>query len=539
MDQNPFEQKIREANEQLRAQSVPGTAALIAVLICTLLLSVASLAATSVIDPQTYQSGNVLFAKDSPGFNFAVLLLFAAAVRVLRAARISERFLWRSAAVLLTLLGGAGLLWILLEKALPAGDQLVCYNAANALVHGDTSALTDESGAFFFFFVCSPNRFGTLFYTEILMRAFGEKGILLAAPALNVLLMLFGYALLLRLTNRLFGDRRVTLLTLLFLCVFFQPILSCTVIDGAAVAFAFSVWALEKVFLYLKNGKKRELIGAAAFFLLAALFRPFALAAAGAATLALLIAAPNKKSRAPLIAGIVVLAAAGIGLFAPRALYQARLDTDYGAGLSPAVWRAAEQNAGETENMEEVRAYFDEQKEAYGLDFAAFAAQAKIDLAAAEQTGADSASERLARRISAVWNEPTFGALWASGAFEPFGERSELALSLSGGAAAQTLNRAWNQLMQLLYAGTFLSAAVLLIRRTQGKTLLPLTVLLGVVFCLFSGPSAGNAVWFLPLFCPLAALGVLTFGLDVTALFTRPATTWEQAKQERGNHRVK
>ena len=69
--------------------------------------------------------------------------------------------------------------------------------------------------------------------------------------------------------------------------------------------------------------------------------------------------------------------------------------------------------------------------------------------------------------------------------------------------------------------------------------LLPAAVLFGVIFCLFSGPSAGNAVWFLPLLCPLAALGVFAFGVDVTALFTRPSTTWEQAKQERGSRKVK
>ncbi|HRX57608.1 MAG TPA: hypothetical protein P5075_02435 [Eubacteriales bacterium] len=539
MDQNPFEQKIRQANERLRAQSVPETAVLIVVLVCALLLCVASLAATSVIDPQAYQSGNVLFAKDSSGFNFAVLLLLAAAARVLRAARISERFLRRSTVLLLTLLGGVGLLWILLEKALPAGDQLVCYNAAKALVHGDTSALTDENGAFFFFFACSPNRFGTLFYTEVLMRVFGEKGILLAAPALNVLLVLFGYVLLLRLTENLFKDRRIALLTLFFLCIFFQPILSCTVIDGAAFAFALSAWALERTFLYLRNGKKRELAGAAVLFLFAALFRPFALAAAGAVVLALLLAAFRKRSWVPLAAGVVVAAAAVIGLFFPRVLYEARLSTDYGGGLNAVVWRAAERSAGETENMEEIRAYFNEQKEEYGLDFAAFAEQAEADLAAEEQTGAGSASEWLARRISAVWNEPTFGSLWASGAFEPFGERSELALSISGGTAAQALNRAWNQLMQLLYAGVFLSAILLMMQKSEGKMLLPAAVLFGVIFCLFSGPSAGNAVWFLPLLCPLAALGVFAFGVDVTALFTRPSTTWEQAKQERGSRKVK
>lgn len=538
MDQNPFEQKVRETNERFRAESVPETAALAAVLLCALLLCAASLVSTGVIDPQAYRSGNVLIAKDSLGFNLAVLLLLVAAARLLRAARVSARLVRRESAVLLTLIGFVGLIWILLEKAQPAGDQLVCFNAAKAILHGDASALTDESGEWYFFFACSPNRFGTLLYTELLMRAFGERGILLAAPALNVLLLVFGYALLLRVTERIFGER-VTLLTLLLLCVFLQPVLSCTVIDGAAPAFALSVWALERTLLYLRSGKKSELAGAAALFGFAALFRPFALVLAAAAALTLALSSCGKRSWVPLTAGVVIAAAAAVGLFAPRALYQARLDTDYGAGLSPAVWRAAERSADETEDIGTVRAYFSDLKEEYGLDFAAYAERAKADLAQMEQTDARSAAGRLTDRISAVWSEPTFGSVWASAAFEPFGERSGLALDFSGGTAAQTLNRVWNQLMQLLYAGAALSAAVLMVRRAEGKTLLPFAALFGVVFCLLAGPSAGNAVWILPLLCPLAALGTLDFGLDVAALFTRPATAWEQAKQESKGRRVR
>lgn len=539
MNQNPFEQKIRQTNERLRAQSVPETIALVAMMFGAFLLGSVSLVSTSVVDPQAYQSGKILFAKDAFIINLAMLMLLAALVRMLRAVRVSAPLVRRMTGVLLTLFGMVGVLWILLEKALPAGDQLVCYNAAEALIHGDLSALTDENGSLFFFFACSPNRFGTLFYTETLMRVFGEKGVLLAAPALNVLLLVFGYASLLRITGKLFGDRRVTLLTLLFLCAFLQPLLSCTVIDGAALSFALSVWALERTVFYLHNAKKSELAGAAGLFLLAALFRPAALVAAGAAALTLVFAACRKKRWVPVIAGVVIAAAAVAGLFLPRGIYQARLGTDYGAGLQPVVWRAAEQSAGQTENAETVRSYLEGLKSEYGLDFSAYAERAKTDLAQEGQADAYRAAERLTERISAVWNEPTFASIWSSAAFEPFGERSDLALNISGGAAAQTLNRAWNQMLQLLYTGVFLSAAVLLVRRAEGRMLLPLSVLAGIIFCLFSGASAGNAVWLLPLFCPLAAFGTVSFGLDVTTLFSRPATAWEQAKQGGKNRRVR
>ena len=103
-----------------------------------------------------------------------------------------------------------------------------------------------------------PFQFGFLSYLELLVRVFGEKGTLLAAPILNVLLLVSGYAALLRTTQRLFSDSRVTLLTLFLLCIYVQPLLACTLIYGLIPALAGSLWAVLFAVRFVQTGKKRE-----------------------------------------------------------------------------------------------------------------------------------------------------------------------------------------------------------------------------------------------------------------------------------------
>ncbi len=134
------------------------------------------------------------------------------------------------------------------------------YNGAKALISGTTEDLTNEGGALFFYFACRPSRFGSLLYVELLMRVFGERGILLAGPVINVFLLAGAYAAILRMTGRLFQDNRVTLLTLFLLCVFLQPLVACTSIDGATLSFALSVWAVGFAIRFLQEDKKRYLV---------------------------------------------------------------------------------------------------------------------------------------------------------------------------------------------------------------------------------------------------------------------------------------
>jgi hypothetical protein len=151
------------------------TAALIALLLFALTLTITSLVSTGKIDPDSYQSGTLVFSKDFFWYNAALLVFLTAACRALRVARVSDRAIRRLTGWLLVLTAIAGLLWILLAKAKPAGEQKYLFDAAMAIISGKTKDLVRESGSLFFYFAPTPNQFGNLAYVELLTACSAQE----------------------------------------------------------------------------------------------------------------------------------------------------------------------------------------------------------------------------------------------------------------------------------------------------------------------------------------------------------------------------
>jgi len=535
MTQNPMDRNEQPSG----AAKALELAALITLLLFALTLTITSLVSTGKIDPDSYTNGTLVFSKDFFWYNAAVLVFLAAACRALRVARVSDRLIRRLTGWLLVLTAIAGLLWILLAKAQPAGEQKFLFDAAKAIIKGKTKDLVRESGSLYFYFATSPNQFGSLAYVELLTRVFGQKGILIAAPALNVLLLVFSYASILKTTGRLFHDNRVTLLALLLLCVSFQPLLLCTVIDAGVLGASLTVWSIGQFVQYIQYGKKANLVWGALHAALAAAFNPVGRAAAVALMLVIGLYVLKQKKWFPAVAALVLLAvslAAPVGM---RLVYQARLKTDYGAGLPPVVWKAAEKSSGASVSREGARAYVGQLREEFELDYSAYAEQAKEDLAeTADEQSAPAA--RLLARLSAGWNEPTFASLWSSGAFEPFGDRSNYAERIyEASREGEGLNGFFAQSLTLLYLGAFLAFMVFIKKRSTEQMVLPLIAAVGALALAGYGADAQQTVRLLPLLCPLAAYGLLSFGLDLSTHLTRPETSWEEAKSGRRRRNVK
>ena len=535
MTQNPMDRN----EQQSGAAKALELAALIALLLFALTLTIASLVSTGKIDPEAYKSGTLVFSKDFFWYNAALLVFLTAACRALRVARVSDRAIRRLTGWLLVLTAIAGLLWILLAKAKPVGEQKYLFDAAKAIIGGKTKDLVRESGSLYFYFATSPNQFGNLAYVELLTRVFGAKGILIAAPVLNVLLLVFSYASILKTTGRLFRDNRVTLLALLLLCVSFQPLLLCTAIDAGVLAAALTVWAMGRIVLYMQYGKKANLVWGAVFAVLAAALSSVGRAAAVALALMIGLYVLKHKKWFPAVTAVVLLA---VSLFAPvgmRLMYQARLETDFSAGLSAVVWKAAESESGASVSREGARSYVDGLREEHDLDFSAYTAQAKADLAESAEEQLSPAA-RLFKRLNGEWNEPTFASVWSSGAFEPFGERSNYAERIyEASREGEGLNGFFAQSLTLLYLGAFLAFMVFIKKRSTEQMVLPLIVLTGVLSLAGYGAETPQTVRLLPLLCPLAAYGLLSFGLDLTVHLTRPETSWEEAKSGRRRRNVK
>jgi hypothetical protein len=111
MPKESNKQNPAQGSGAARAAGAFEVAALAAVLLAALTLSVLSLVSTSEIDPSAYDSGRILFVKDSFWLNIALLFITFAIVRSLRLAQVSNRVVRRLTVTLLVFVAISGLLW--------------------------------------------------------------------------------------------------------------------------------------------------------------------------------------------------------------------------------------------------------------------------------------------------------------------------------------------------------------------------------------------------------------------------------------------
>jgi len=485
------------------------------VLLAALALCTVSLTTTNYIDPLNYSAQHILSQRDSLWFNLAVTFAAIVLLRLVWYVRVPDRFVRWASAVCLMLLAAAGAAWVVLAKAVPMSDQGVLYESACAIVNGDFSALQDTGSYEFFYFVRFPFQFGFLSYLELLVRVFGERGTLIVGPVLNVLMLISGYAAILLTTRRLFGDNRVTLLTLLFLCACVQPLLACSLLYGLIPALACSMWGILFAVRFLQTGRKREILWAALLCALAVYMKPNAWIFAAAIAATLVLHAIRARGWTPVLAAAAVLLACVPLPKLAQASYESRIGVSFGAGYPMASWMAM----GMQESWMACGWYNGYSKEmyyTYGMDVDACRERNIEDIEASLKLFRSDPAYTYwfyQEKFASQWNEPTFESVWASCVCESYGERPKIVTSMSDGRWPGVLyEKATNYSVQLLYTGFLLSACVLLRRRKTEQLIYPIAILGGILFHLLFEANAKYALSYAPLFCPLAAYGILLFG---------------------------
>ena len=521
MEQTVEKQHAKPLDPMLRTANALEAAALAVVLLAALALSVTSLVSTNYIDPAHYTAQHVVSRTDSLWFNLAITLAAIALLRTLRRVGVSDRFVKVAAIVILSLLAAAGIVWTLMAKAYPTSDQGILYESARMIVDQDFSELRNAESYLHFYFVRFPFQFGFLSYLELLIRAFGEKATLVAAPILNVLMLISGYAALLLTTRRLFHDNRVTLLTLLFLSAGVQPVLSCTLIYGLIPALSLSLWAAWFTVRFVQSGRKREIAGIALFCAAAVYMKPNAWIFVVSIAIVLGLTALRKRRWSPLIAAAVaVVVCVPLPKIAQNA-YEARIGTSAGAGYPMSSWMAMGMREGAMA-CGWYNSYSQEMYRTYGTDIETIKRRNAEDIRDGLAAFAEDPAYAywfFQDKFSSQWNEPTFESVWVSGVCESYGERSELAENMYDGEWPGTVyDKAMNYMVQLIYAGFLLSVLALFKKRDPGQLLYPIAILGGILFHLLFEANSKYVISYLPLFYPLAAYGVLSFKLNIGRL---------------------
>jgi hypothetical protein len=207
-----------------------------------------------------------------------------------------------------------------------------------------------------------------------------------------------------------------------------------------------------------------------------------------------------------------------------QSAYESRIGTSVGEGYPMSSWMAM--------GMQEswmacgwYNGYSQEMYHTYGTD---------ID--AIKQRNVEDISERLdvftedpayaywfyQDKFSSQWNESTFESIWVSVVCEPVGERGVLYTSMYDGRWPGVIyEKAMNYVLQFIYAGFLLSVFILLKKRKTEQLVFPIIILGGILFHLLFEANVKYTLSYLPLFAPLAAYGILTFGCNAGKWFVR------------------
>ncbi|MEA4939797.1 MAG: hypothetical protein VB091_09455 [Christensenella sp.] len=516
--QTPLWRDAEETDGAHRAANALERILLASVLIIALVFVYLSQTSTNLLDPASSSGRTIFIPVDPIGLNLAVTVVAIALFRLLRIARPPEEFVNVSAVLCLSALAIGGILWTFLVQATPSGDAAVFCSSAAELAEGKHTALSNSNSFAYFFFASAPKRLGFLLYLETLMRMLGEEGTWVFAPVINVLLLVSGYGAVLRTTRLVFDDNRVSFLTLLLLCVCVQPLLACTEINGRIPALAFALWGVYFAARFLQDGRKHEIPLFVLFSAFAVLLNASAWFLVGAVAAVLLLQALRERAAKPLIAAAILVTLCLLLPAVVQASFEARAGVSLGKGYSLSSRRAA----GWNDNFDE------EMYDAYGADFDRISQQSREELAQMRDTWKAAPIEAIqayALRFSGQWNEPTFGSIQAATASESYGERALFVEQLGEGEDLYlSIVQALDYELQIVYVGLALSLLVFLRRHRVEQMIVPIALLIFVVHRMRFGGYGLDVVTALPILAPLAAHGILAFGVNTQPWFVQQNT---------------
>ena len=512
-----------------RAADILGTLALAAVLCAMLTLFLLSLFYGARLRPGQY---HIMSRADIFEVNeWTSLVAFIAMVillwQILRLKRSKSLVLALGIAVLAAHLL-VGLTWVLSLEGPSTCDAGILYDILIKMRAGakDATFLKNTGDMYRYYLVSYPFQFGFFSYTDLLLKLTGE---VLLAPAIRVLSVLFivsSYGAIMLLTQKIFRDEHITLLTILLLAVCIQPLLYSSACYSQIPSFAFGIWGIYAAVNYLTNRRKRTLLLSAVLLALAVYLKPNAWIMIAAVSIVLVLDA-IRAWRWRSLAAVLVLVA--LALPAPKLIqsyYEAEIGTTFGKGYPMVSWIAMSLQEGDHTTGWYDHTYNVKLKRQFGEDMEGVSKQSIVDL----RDGLESITSEpeklrvfLSEKIGSQWLEPTFMCIWATnGGGPPVPSATNAFSRFFYGERFDNLFRfGMRYYLILLYGGAVLSVIMLFRKRKDAMLILPLIILGGVLYHVLFEAQSRYALNYLPLFAPVAAFGIVTSGEKIRGWFSR------------------
>lgn len=424
-----------------------------------------------------------------------------------------------------------GLLWVLSLEGSPTCDAGILYDILIKMRTGakDATFLKNAGDMYRYYLVSYPFQFGFFSYTDLLFKITGETLLAPAIRVISVLCIVSSYGAIMLLTQKIFHNEHVTLLTILLLAVCIQPLLYSAACYSQIPSFAFGIWGVYAAVNYLTNRRKRNLLLAAVLLALAVYLKPNAWIMIAAVSIVLVLDA-IRAWRWQSLAAVVVLVA--LALPAPKLIqscYEAEIGTSFGKGYPMVSWIAMSLQEGDHSTGWYDHSYNVKLKRQFGEDMEGVSKQSMIDLKVGlENITADPNSTIvfLSEKIGTQWLEPTFMCIWATnGGGAPVPSATNAFSQFFYGERFDNMFRfAMRYYLILIYGGSVLSVLFLFRRRSDAALILPLIILGGVLYHVLFEAQSRYALNYLPLFAPVAAYGILTLGSVVTGWLRKKKT---------------
>lgn len=467
-----------------------------------LYLCIASMIFTTDMNMNNSMLENIEYKYDNFLLNISALILGLVLVFIL------YKFLppikpWIIYSVLFAFICAFGVLFILSSQSAPTHDSLIVTRAAYYASQGDFSRLDAN------YFNHFPFQLGYVLYSEILIKFLCPYENYIALEIINVILLAASYVVIAETTKVLFGDRVMTITSILF-AVCLPPIFFCSFLYGNIPGFFFAMLAVMFTVKFLKSDKWY-------YGLLSALSISFSVAIKLNYTIifvAILITVLfHFITKKKLIKIVYILMSFAILLGIkqlPVIIYEQRSGVEFGEGVPMLSWAAMGMNESFiapgwfNANYTTVNYDHNNKDSKAATESSIEEIKTRLKLFAEDKAYRN---DFFAKKALSQFNEPSYQSIWTNqvrGHYSDMGKIAEYVCVDGESNVKQYMN--FHQ--QLIFFGMFFGLCSLVRKKDILMCIFPLSVLGGIIYhMIFEAKSQYFIVYFI-LMIPVAAYGI-------------------------------
>ena len=226
-------------------------------------VAIASIAETSVIDPNHFVGEKILYEKDNVFLNFVWILLFLLTAIIFAYFRETFQKIpvskLKIGLFIYTMI--LGTIWVIKVQCVPAADAKQVFDAAAMFAKGDMTPMTVSTWESYLgdlsYFQPFHHQLGLTFLSEKLYRVCGFETAL-PLELMNVVCLAFLYLGLQKIAEKLFRSKGVVLILTVILALCLQPVFMTAFPYGIIIGFSAAIWAYYFVLCFMQSDSAKR-----------------------------------------------------------------------------------------------------------------------------------------------------------------------------------------------------------------------------------------------------------------------------------------